>query len=863
MPSWKPSLPAPTLTTTPAPAVVQADATPDRAVESSDTPTPEEPQVPPVIEALPAPPRVRRASDGLRLLVALAVLIGAQLLAALAHVSVRLTERALLESIVTVPAALRDWMSALAQVAAVLLPVAFIAALAAGRRFSLTARAVLAAVAGTGAGVLVSHVLLASSHPAGWADLLVGRGGLFAVRFPPVAWLSGTVAMLTVVAPEVSGRWRRSLWWLLGAGSVVQVIVGGFLPVDAVVAASLGACVGCLVLLAFGGPTSRPNAEQVADALQECGIELSRLKELSAGTTGPALFTSTSPEGATLTVKVLASEDRDRDRLARLYRWLLVRDPEDDRAGPTVESAVEHEMLTMVSAAKAGARVPDPVVAYPVTGGRGPRGALVAWADVGGRTLRSIDPDAISATTLTDLWRSVAVLQKHKLAHRLLRTDNVLVDNDERAWLVGLSLAELGATSRQLATDVAELLVSLSVQVGPDRAVSSAVAGLGAPALERAAPYVQALAVSGTTRGRARAFDQARSSPLGNGRAQHMLSPGGRPDLFRDLRAAVAEATGSSPARPEQLSRFTWKRLLALLGAFVVIYVVLPQLANFGAALRALQNADWWWVLAALPAIFVAETFSTLLQLGTIPANLPFRPTYTVEFGGAFLDKVTPSGVGGMALSFRYLQKAGVDPGAATGSVGLKAIVSTGASILLATAFLIATGRKTSAHFSLRGHEWIFIVIAGVLIALALFAFTPPGRRLFREKVWGFLRSAGKTVAAVAKSPRHVSLIATGAFGWPMVEVIAFALCVHAVGGSLPFVQVAAVYLGGNLVAGLAPVPGGLGALEAALVAGLSGLGMPVGAAASAVLIYRLLTFWLTIPVGWVALKLAERRGYV
>jgi hypothetical protein len=58
------------------------------------------------------------------------------------------------------------------------------------------------------------------------------------------------------------------------------------------------------------------------------------------------MFTAASPDGARLTVKVLASEDRDRDRLTRLYRWLLVRDPEDDRAGPTVESAVEHEMLT-------------------------------------------------------------------------------------------------------------------------------------------------------------------------------------------------------------------------------------------------------------------------------------------------------------------------------------------------------------------------------------------------------------------------------------------------------------------------------------------------------------------------------------
>jgi glycosyltransferase 2 family protein len=799
----------------------------------------------------------------LRLLVALAVLGVAQVLVVLEETRVRTTERALLESIVTLPAALRDWMSAIAQLAAVLLPVGFIAALVSGRRFSLTVRGALAAVAGTIAGVLMSRVLLSPSHPSTWGALLAGRGGMFAVRFPPVSWLSGSIAMLTVVAPELSLRWRHALWWVAGVTAIVEVVVGGFLPIDAVVASALGACVGCVVLLAFGGPTSRPTSGQVVAALRECGVELLSLKELSSGASGPGMFMANTPEGRVLTVKVLAGEDRDRDRLTRLYRWLLVRDPENDRPGPTVESAAEHEMLAMVTAAKAGGRVPEPVVAYPVAGGAGPRGALVAWADVGGRSMSCVSAEGISGAALADLWRSVDCLQRHKLAHRLLRTDNVVLDDDDRAWLVGLSLAELGATDRQLAMDVAELLVSLSVQIGANRTVESALAGLGACELERAAPYVQPLAVSSATRARARAFEREESARSSEGRARHALRPGAEADLFRDVRAAIGAATGTPPARPEQLSRFTWKRTLALLAAFVVIYVLVPQLANIGAAVAALRKADWWWVVAALPAVFVAEAFSTLLQLGAIPADVPFRPTYVVQFGGALLNKVTPSGVGGMALSFRYLQKAGVEPGSATGSVGLQAIVSTGASILLGIAFLAAAGRKSSVHFSLRGHVWLFLMIAGALIALALFALTPPGRRFFRDKVWGFLRSAGSTLAAVARSPRHVSLIVAGGLGWPMVQVIAFAFCVHAVGSTLPFVQVAAIYLGGNVVAGIAPVPGGLGALEAALVAGLAGLGMPVGAAASAVLIYRLLSFWLTIPLGWAALKLAERHGYV
>jgi uncharacterized protein (TIRG00374 family) len=816
-----------------------------------------------LVQSLPEPASVRRASDMLRLLTALVVLVGAVLLAAVDNVHVRVTERDLLESIVTLPAVLRDWLSALVQLGAVLFPAACLAIVVGGRRLGLAWRLLLAAAIGTIAAVLVSHLVLASSRPPTWAELLAGRGGVFNVTFPPVAWLSGATAMLTVVTPGLSPRWRRGLWWVTGIAVLAEVVVGGFLPLDAVVAAALGLTIGSLVSLAFGSPTDRPNARQVVSALLECGVELRSLSQVSWPVTGPDMFRAVTTDGAPLMVKVFAGEDRDRDRLTRAYHWLMVRNAQDDGSSTTVESTAEHSVLAMVAAVRAGARVPEPVVAYPVAAGGGTRGALVAWVDVGGQALDSLSPEEIPDTAVADLWRSVSVLRKHRLAHRQLRTDNILVDDHGEAWIIGLGHAELGADQRQLDMDVAELMVSLAVKTGVDKAVSCALAGLGAPAVEAAEAYVQPLALSGVTKAKARHYDHTRSVTSATGRAKSALRPGGRPDLLRDVRAAVASATGTPPAKLERLSRFTWKRTLALLGAFVVIYILLPQLSNAGAAIRALQNANWWWVLAASPAVFVVIVFATLLQLGAIPAELPFRPTYVVQFGGSFLNKVTPNGVGAMALNFRYLQKAGVGSGPATASVGLMQIVSIVANLVLVSAFFAATGKDVPVHFSLAGNEWVFIVIAVVVAGLGLLALTAPGRRFFHDKIWGFLRSAGVTIAEVAKSPRHVSLTLGGAVGWPLVEVVAFALCVHAVGGTFPFVEVGAVYLGGNLLASAAPTPGGLGALEAALIAGLSGLGMPAGEAASAVLIFRLLTFWLSIPVGWGALRAAERRGYI
>jgi uncharacterized protein (TIRG00374 family) len=814
-----------------------------------------------VIEPLAPPPNVRRAADVLRLILALAFLIAGLLVATLAHGGVRSTERSLLETIVTLPTSLRDSLTAAVQLVAVLMPAAIVVSLALRRRFAAVGKLVLAGVIGTAAGVLVSHLALGNSHPPTWHQLLTGRIGIVAVTVPPVAWLAGIAAAVTVAGTELSRHWRHGLWWVTSTTAIVEVMVGGFLPVDAVVAAALGISIGTTTLLIFGQPARRPTGGQIVAALQQCGVNVTTLKQLSAPGEGPDMFGATTQEGTGLAVRVYASDDRDRDRLARLTRWLLVRDPQDDRAGNTVESAAEHELLAMVTAARAGGRVPEPVVAYPIAAGQGPPGALVAWVDVGGRRLDLVSPDEVNDAALADLWHTVSCLHQHRLAHRRLRRDNITVDGSDRAWLTGLVFAELGADDRQLATDVAELLASLAVQMGVDRTVTSAVTGLGAPTVATAAAYLQPLAVTGPTQTTVRDYDHGRSVTISHG--MERLRPGGRPNLYEDLRAAIAQATGETAAKPEQLGRFTWKRTLTLLGAFAVLYLLLPQLANAGAAVQALHHANWWWVLAAVPALFVAQAFSTLLQLGAIPADLPFASTYIVSFGGSFLNRVTPNNVGGMALNFRYQQKAGIDSGAASAAVGLETIVSMAASLLLLAVFFARTGRNTPVQFHFHVHQWVLVLITGVLVGCTLFFLTPRGRRFFHDKIWAFVRSAGAAIAQVAKSPRHLALTGVGALGGPIVQIVALWLCVHALGGQLPFVQVGAVYLGAHLVASAAPVPGGLGALEAALIAGLSALGMHIGAAASAVLIYRLLTYWLTIPVGWLSLKVAEQRGYV
>jgi glycosyltransferase 2 family protein len=91
----------------------------------------------------------------------------------------------------------------------------------------------------------------------------------------------------------------------------------------------------------------------------------------------------------------------------------------------------------------------------------------------------------------------------------------------------------------------------------------------------------------------------------------------------------------------------------------------------------------------------------------------------------------------------------------------------------------------------------------------------------------------------------------------------ALAASIEAFGGGPGFIVIGAVYLAAAAVAAAAPTPGGLGAIEAALVTGLTGVGIAAGPAVSAVLLYRLATYWLPVAPGWLAWRALQRREYV
>ncbi|MEU7061889.1 lysylphosphatidylglycerol synthase transmembrane domain-containing protein [Streptomyces sp. NPDC046197] len=814
----------------------------------------------PLIDA-PPPRQVRRAADLSRLLVSGAVLVVAVLPAVAALAPTRRMQQGLLDAATALPPGLRDGVVGAVQVVAVVAPVVAVGVLVARRRGDAILRIVPAAALGALLSWPVTHLAMTRSRPGVWPQVLAGRGALVDAGWPPASYLAACAAAVVAAGPWLDTPLRRT-WWTLTVGCAgLSITAAAITPLEAVAALAVGGVAGSAVLLLAGAPADRPAPHAVADALVACGIPLAALRETpspdqrSGEGAGYGAETTT---GARLTVQVLGPEDRNRDLFHRLARLALLRHPADTDAH-TPLAAVEHELLMLVFAGRTGARAAEPVIAYPVAKG----GALLVTVEHAARPLSAFPGEEMTDEILTGVWTSVARLQKHRLAHRALRPEHILVEPDGASRLIAFARARLGATPDALGSDIAELLATTATRIGVPRATQCALAGLGPPLLATALPYLQPLALLGPARREVARHDQARARAAGAGTKRRAVRPGGRPSLLRDLSAAVVEATGAEPAPLAPLARFTWKTIFGLVGAFLVLHLVLPQFASAPAVVAALRKADWWWVLAALPVTFISQVFSTCLQMGTIPARLPFGPTYQVQFASSFLNRITPNNVGGMALNLRYLQKTGIETGAATASVGLQSLVSAVSNAVLAAWFFAWAGRhRTGAHLHVPTGRYVLPAIALALAAGGLLGVTPVGRRFLREKVWPFLRAAASTVTGVASDPAKLALLVTGALGLPLIQVVGLALSVRAFGADLPFVQAGAVYMAARLVANAAPVPGGLGALEAGLIAGLTALGVTAGAATSSVLVYRLLTFWLNVPLGALALRAVQRKGY-
>ena len=130
-----------------------------------------------------------------------------------------------------------------------------------------------------------------------------------------------------------------------------------------------------------------------------------------------------------------------------------------------------------------------------------------------------------------------------------------------------------------------------------------------------------------------------------------------------------------------------------------------------------------------------------------------------------------------------------------------------------------------------------------------------------RSRLLAPIRRSLGALREVLRRPVRAAELFGGSFAITAFYIAALLCALHAFAGTIGWTRVSLAYLGGSAVGAASPTPGGLGAVEAALVAGLTALGAHAGPAVAGVLVFRLATFWLPIAPGWFALRRLRRSG--
>ena len=790
-------------------------------------------------------PRVRRrgkpvllhsSPDMLRLVLAL-VVVGLTAWASTAPLSK--TEESLFRTVNSLPEFFAPLFTAALQLGTLwAVAGAFVLALV-GRRPRLGFRLAVSGVLTWAAAIGLSHLVQRPSPGDVLAGVVLRDAPVNTLSYPS-ANAAVVTALATTAAPWLTRPWRRVASVLVVLVWIAPIYVGESFPLDVVGGAALGWGIGAALDLLVGVPAWPLEPAAMLAALAAAGAPVAGLEKLPHGPKGPVVYRALAADGTPVLITYLSREQRQADVLGALARNFAFREVTDETPLATPGQKVEHQAYIGLLAERAGVRVPRIVTVIAVSSGA----AIVEEEVSGFRLDRALEPD-FDAALLTDIWTQVTRLHEAGIAHRDLRLSNIFAVG-RLAWIVDLAVGEAPATGKQRAQDVAELLAGLACKIGAQRAVDSARQIVPTDRLKRAVPLLAPLALSAPTRKSVRA----------------------RHRLLGDLRAALADAADVADLRPERVLRIQIKTVVIVAAAGFALHLLLPQIGNLSRTWNALQDADWLILVVVFLMAALTYLAAALGIMGSTDVRLAFGRTVGVSVASDFTNWLAPAGLGGATLQVVYLERAGSDRSEAIASAGLNTAMGgiVHVSLLLSVAFYLHGVHLPRVHVP---SNWPLYaaILAGVILLSALGMWIAVRRgvdpRLAGKRVKGMVTEMLGHLASVLKDTRRTLLLVGGSIGVTAAYIGCFAASLATFHIELHALAVIFVYLAGAAVGTVAPTPGGLGAIEAALIGGLAAFGVPVGPAVAATLTFRLATYWVPVVPGVLSYRVLRAREIV
>ncbi|MEE6271904.1 lysylphosphatidylglycerol synthase transmembrane domain-containing protein [Georgenia sp. MJ206] len=535
-------------------------------------------------------------------------------------------------------------------------------------------------------------------------------------------------------------------------------------------------------------------------------------------------------EGRRWYVVVLDGDRQVVGYLSSLWAAMRVRGL-DRRRAASLRDAADRATLLSYAAENAGVRTP------PLEGIAAAEDSVLLVSEhvSGARRLDELAAEEVDDALLDELWTQLRTAHACGVAHRDLTADAVLVGADRSVWILRWENGEIASSDLSRRLDLAQMLALTAVRVGAERALASAARSLSPDQLASIAPLLQPVVLPARTRASAK---------------NHR-------ELLNSLRAELVGRVPAADVEPVRLARFSVRTVVMVTLAIVAIWVLLGTL-NFEQVIAATENANPAWLAASFGFGLLTYVGAALGLVAFAPERLGLWRTTCVQVAASVISLVAPAGVGPAALNLRFLNKRRIETPLAVATVALVQLSQFVTTILLLVAVALLTG--SAGTLSLPSGAVAAAVVAALAIA-GVAALVPPLRTWVWAKAAPTLRQVWPRLLWVVGSPGRLLAGIGGNILMTAGYVASFGAALAAFGYTLPLTSLSITYLTSNAVGAAVPSPGGIGPVEAALTAGLSVAGIPAGVAFSAALVFRVLTFWARVPLGWAALRFLQRRG--
>jgi uncharacterized protein (TIRG00374 family) len=420
-------------------------------------------------------------------------------------------------------------------------------------------------------------------------------------------------------------------------------------------------------------------------------------------------------------------------------------------------------------------------------------------------------------------------------------SETVLLGEDEQTglpevWLTSWEMGEVASGPLSRRVDTVQVIAMMAAKVGPKRAVDAAFRALGEAEVSASAPFLQAIVLPRATRIEAKA----------------------RGPVLSDVRSEILERLPEAPPAAENITRFGLRTVLTIVLGLVAAVLILSTFKT-QEVLTAIGAASPWWAASVFLWALLSFAGAALAMIAFSPVKLPPVRVFLAQVAAAYVALVAPAGIGPAAINLRLLTRRGVARPLAVATVALVQVSSIFVTLVGLFAISLITGSE-GALVSLPSRP-VLIGLSLAAFAVALAMVFPRVRSWVAARIKPTIRQTWPRLVQVLGQPWRLALGLLGNLILTASYIAAFDAALRAFGYQLGIMDIAVLYLVGNAAGAVIPMPGGLGPVEVALFTGLTTASVPAAVATSVVVLFRALTYWARIPLGYFAMRVMRSKG--